>query len=391
MTSASTMSVRNNRHKSLDLIRGVIILAILIININYISTPTVVRYNPLAFGDFNWLDQWVWAFEYSLVKQRFMPILSLLFGAGIYLFAQKYERNNQSATKAFLQRSGALAVIGIAHAYLIWDGDILFAYAICGVFAYFLRNLSNKYLISLGILLAIAPLLPQVNYIIPLLGQNIDTPAFWTPDAQKVTELLSAYDGSWLSLTPARIETAIGRQTGDLIYFNLWRCTGLMLLGIALMRSGFLVGEGRYKNGLIISLVFGLPLSVIGTYYYIKGGYDYQFFSTVLTLCFYAASLLMAYAYLVAMIIWGKSNLFPKLQEVMSQVGRMALTLYISQNFICAFIFYGWGLGLYADVSRSGVMLITLVIIVIQVIFARLWFARFAQGPLESLWRRCYA
>ncbi len=386
-----SVQLSNRRYVGLDLIRGVIILAILIININYISTPSVVRYNPFAFGDFSWLDQWVWAFEYSFVKQRFMPILALLFGAGIYLFSQKFERQQLSATLPFLKRSLALAIIGLCHAYLIWDGDILFAYAICGVFAYFMRNLPNQWLIGLGIIFIIAPIVPGIIDIISTWGETRATVASWNPDAEKVATLISAYDGSWLSLTSDRIDTAIGRQTFDLAYFTLWRATGLMLMGIALMRSGFLKGEGNYTIGLIISLLVGLPTSVIGTYFYIQSGYDFAYFDSILTLCFWIGTLCMAYAYLCLLILWGRSNLFSSLQRVLSRVGRMAMTIYISQNLICAFIFYGWGLGFYAEVSRSIVMLITMGIMLFQVVFAQLWLKRFSYGPLEFVWRWCYS
>lgn len=98
-------SLQSQRHIGLDVIRGVIIFAILIININYISTPSLLRYNPLAFGEFTLLDSWVWGFEYGLIKQRFMPLLSLMFGAGIYLFAQKYKRLEQSPTQPFVLRT----------------------------------------------------------------------------------------------------------------------------------------------------------------------------------------------------------------------------------------------------------------------------------------------
>ncbi|MCW9016591.1 MAG: hypothetical protein OQJ89_06490, partial [Kangiellaceae bacterium] len=59
----------SSRIASIDLTRGVVILVILIININYISTPTILRYNPLAFGDFSRLDEWIWFFEYTFIKQ----------------------------------------------------------------------------------------------------------------------------------------------------------------------------------------------------------------------------------------------------------------------------------------------------------------------------------
>ncbi|TQV86556.1 DUF418 domain-containing protein [Aliikangiella coralliicola] len=386
-----------SRHMNLDMIRGVVILAILFININYLSTPSIARYNPLVLGDFSLFDQWVWFFEYSLIKQRFMPILAVMFGVGICLFSQSYFRRNESPVAAYLKRSVSLIVIGLAHAYLIWDGDILVAYAICGLFAFFARNLAVKWLVSLGVVLIITPVVPDVYRAISELiavSSNINdvttTPDFWATDLKKVDEMVRAYDGSWLSLTPARVETALSRQTSDLIYFTLWRCTGLMLIGIALARSGFFEGEGNYQVGLAIGLGIGLPASTLSSYFYIQSGFDYQFFTTVLSLCFYVGTLSLAYAYLCLLVLWGCSDQFLKLKSALAKVGRVALTLYIAQSLICAFIFYGWGLGLYGKVCRGELFFITLVILAIQFIFAQVWFRRFNSGPLEYLWRLCY-
>ena len=71
-------------------------------------------------------------------------------------------------------------------------------------------------------------------------------------------------------------------------------------------------------------------------------------------------------------------------------VGRMALTIYIMQSVICGFIFYGYGLGLHGQVSRTEVMLITVAILAFQLVFALFWFKRFNQGPLEIVWRKTY-
>ena len=384
-----TMS-NQQRHIGLDVIRGVIIFAILIININYFSTPTLERYNPLAFGELANIDKWVWGFEYGLIKQRFMPLLALMFGAGIYLFSQKYEKTNTSATAPFIKRSLALLAIGMIHGYLIWDGDVLFSYAICGLCAYFLRNLPNKVLLMLGIILVFAPVAPEIYASWRDIGTKMETSPRWMPNAEAIASMQSAYNKSWLELTPARIDTAIGRQTWDLLYFNLWRCTGLMLMGIALMRTGFLVGQGQYTKPLLFTLTTGLPISLVSVYYYLESGFSYQFFNTYLSLSFYFGTVLLAFAYLFLMIAWTRSQLFMPLQNLFAQLGRMALTLYIMQSIICGFIFYGYGLNWFAQVSRSELVLITVAIWLFQIAFTLLWFKFFNVGPLEALWRRCY-
>ena len=380
----------DKRVESLDLIRGVVILAILIININYISTPSVLRYNPLAFGEFTWLDEWIWFFEYSFIKQRFMPILALLFGAGIYFFCRKYEAYEQSPLRPYLKRSMILIAIGLAHGYLIWDGDILVAYAICGVAAFFLRQLATRWLIGIGVLLVVAPLVPEVLGLLPKFSGGIEPPAFWQPDAETIDQLRRAYQGTWLDLTPARIETAIGRQTNDLIYFTLWRCTGLMMIGLAFARCGLFNAEQQNWAGVWVGLGIGIPVSILGTYFYLQSGFDYAYFSTYLTMSFYIGSLSLAYAYLQLLIVWSNSNFLSNTKRILTQAGKMALSLYIMQSFVATFIFHGWGLGLYSFVSRSEVMLITIAILAGQLLFVKWWSKQFSQGPLEALWRTLY-
>ena len=378
------------RLNNLDIIRGVIIFAILIININYFSTPSLVRYNPLAFGEFTQLDAWVWGFEYGLIKQRFMPLLALMFGAGIYLFSQKYENLNQSATKPYLLRTIALIAIGMIHGYLIWDGDVLVSYAVCGIAAYFLRNLSNKVLLILGIILTLAPVAPEFINAWQSIGTTIENPPSWMPDSESAIKMQNAYNKSWLELTPGRVDTAIGRQTTDLLYFTFWRCTGLMLIGIVLMRTGFLLGKGKLKLLTLVTLSLGLPISIISTYGYIQAQFSYQYFATYLSICFYLGTLLLAFSYLFLLIKWAQSSLFKPLQNMFAALGKMALTIYIMQSVICGFIFYGYGLGLHGQVSRTEIMLITFAIWAFQLVFALLWFKYFNQGPLEILWRKCY-
>ena len=361
--------VNHTRIESIDLARGIVILAILIININYISTPSILRYNPLAFGEFGWLDEWVWFFEYSFVKQRFMPLLALLYGVGIALFCRRLEMNAQRPFWPFVKRSLALVAIGMLHAYLIWDGDVLVAYALCGLVVFTVRNLPPKWLIGIGFTLVIAPIIPEVSVIVTNWGTPIDTPSFWTPDDSKVVQLTTAYEASWWQLTPARIETALGRQTSDFIYFTFWRCSGLMMIGIGLYRIGVFTNELNLKKIAIWGGIVGTLVSTLGSLYFINSGYSYKVFRTELSLSFYLGSLILAFTYLALCLVWSHSSFAKKTQLIVQNIGRAALSVYVSQNFIAAFIFYGWGLGLYASLGRAEIMLVTLTILGLQVVF----------------------
>jgi uncharacterized protein len=66
----------------------------------------------------------------------------------------------------------------------------------------------------------------------------------------------------------------------------------------------------------------------------------------------------------------------------------MALSNYLGQSLICCALFYGWGFGLYDRLSPWQGFAVASVIYSMQVLGSRWWLARFAQGPMEWLWRR---
>jgi uncharacterized protein len=76
----------SKRILSLDLLRGVAVLGILIMNIQSMSMPTAAYINPTAYGDLTGLNKWIWILSHILASQKFMSIFSILFGAGVVLF-----------------------------------------------------------------------------------------------------------------------------------------------------------------------------------------------------------------------------------------------------------------------------------------------------------------
>ena len=85
------------RIESLDILRGVGILGILIMNIQSFSMPGAAYLNPMAYGDLTGINKWVWILSHIFADQKFMTIFSILFGAGVVLFAGNAERKRPSA------------------------------------------------------------------------------------------------------------------------------------------------------------------------------------------------------------------------------------------------------------------------------------------------------
>jgi uncharacterized protein len=123
-------TVSANRIISLDILRGVAVLGILIMNIQSFSMPSAAYINPTAYGDLTGLNKWIWILSHLLASEKFMSIFSMLFGAGVVLFTGNAESRGSNSAALHYRRMGWLLLFGFIHAYLLWYGDILVSYSI---------------------------------------------------------------------------------------------------------------------------------------------------------------------------------------------------------------------------------------------------------------------
>jgi len=130
-----------SRILALDVLRGFAVLGILVMNIQSFSMIFAAYINPTAYGDFTGINRWVWLLSHVLADQKFMTLFSILFGAGIALMTGKVDAGGGRPARAHYRRMFFLLVFGLAHAYLLWFGDILVAYALCGMIVFFFRRL----------------------------------------------------------------------------------------------------------------------------------------------------------------------------------------------------------------------------------------------------------
>ncbi|MFH1754581.1 MAG: hypothetical protein ABIA59_02650 [Candidatus Latescibacterota bacterium] len=127
------------RSVSLDVLRGVAVLGILIMNIQSFSMIEAAYLNPSSYGDLTGLNKWVSIVSHIFADQKFMTIFSILFGAGIVLMTSKAEATGRKSAGLHYRRTFWLLVIGAMHAYLLWHGDILVLYALCSLGVFWFR------------------------------------------------------------------------------------------------------------------------------------------------------------------------------------------------------------------------------------------------------------
>jgi uncharacterized protein len=394
MSPTATPIGHHERHVTIDLLRGVALLGILVMNIQSFAMPMAAYFNPTALGDRGAADFYFWAFSHLFFDQKFMTIFSWLFGAGIFLMTTRAAERGVKPAVFHYRRMLALLVFGLIHAYLIWDGDILVLYAICGAIVYPLRKLRPLILLGLGLLsLAIgSSLMVGGGLMIPRGPADAikEFQDFWAPTAEQLQRETLAFQGGWLSQMPERAGNALDFHLSDLWLWGVWRASGNMLIGMALLKWRVVTGElpqNFYRDLAVIGFGFGLPLIVAGVAS--MSVHDWETFHSffIAGQFNYWASLLVALGWIGFTISLFHVGFARGLTARLIAVGRTAFTCYILTSLICTFVFYGHGLGFYGHVSRAGQFAVTLAVWITLLIAAPWWLERFRFGPLEWLWR----
>ncbi len=391
--TAATSVAQDARIDSIDVLRGFAQLGILIMNIQLFAMPNAAYFNPTAYGDLNGANLYVWLGSRLLADQKFMTIFSMLFGAGIVLMAARAERSGD-AVRVHYRRMGWLALIGLAHAHLLWAGDILFLYAVCGMLVYPLRRLSP------GLLLAAGTATVAVASAVYFVGgasmsywpEEVQT-AFtqeWQPAQPVVDPEVAAYRGGWLDQLPVRSTTALSFETLILLLWGVWRAGGLMLIGMALFKRGVFSASRsrRFYGGLIAAaLLFGIALEAYGVVLDFRYGWmaTWSFFQGEQFNYWPSIAVSLGYVGLVMLVC--QSGALRRATRPFAAVGQMALTNYLLQTVMCTTIFYGHGFGLFGSVDRLGQFGVVVAVWVVQLIASPLWLQRFRFGPAEWVWR----
>jgi uncharacterized protein len=380
---------------TLDVLRGFALFGILLMNIQSFAMPEAAYFIPAAYGDLTGANRVVWWYSYLFADQKFMTLFSMLFGAGIILMTAKAERSGRPTLGLHYRRMFWLLVIGLLHGYLLWSGDILVLYAICGFIVYWFRNWPPRRLLIVGLMVfAVGPLIAFAGaQMVPLAPPEVGAELaadFW-PAPEVIAAEVAAYRGGWLEQMSVRAPTTLEMQTVALLYWGFWRAGGLMLMGMALFKWGVFSGQRStrfYAILIAIGALIALPIVAWGGYQnfahgwdpiYVRLGAGYQFN--------YWASVFVSLGYVGVLILWLRTTWLPWLQHALAAVGRTALTNYLIQTLLATFIFYGHGLAFFGSATRLQQLLVVLGIWTIELIVSPLWLRYFRFGPAEWLWR----
>ncbi|TMH38119.1 MAG: DUF418 domain-containing protein [Betaproteobacteria bacterium] len=306
--------------------------------------------NPTAYGDLNGANFLVWLFSHLLADQKFISIFSMLFGAGIVLMWQKAESSGARPTLLHYRRVGWLIVFGVLHAHLLWYGDILFTYGMCGLFVYLFRRKSPRTLISSALVLAAIGSLIAIGlgFWVPHWPADIQAEFMedWQPGPQSISEELAAYRGSWIDQMSDRVPSALDTETSELLMLYGWKASSLMLLGMALFKLGAFHAQWSRRQYLSLvgaGLLVGIPMIIFGVVQDFAKNWDIRYGLYFGAQYNYWGSYLVALGWTGLVMLWCQGSWAAALKERMAAVGRAAFSNYILQTVVCTTIFYGHG------------------------------------------------
>ena len=353
----------SSRITSLDLIRGVAVLGILLMNVVSFKYGQVAYWNLSAGASETWLDWAVGVFGEIFIEQKFMGLFSLLFGAGVMLFIDRASARERHPIRLNLWRNILLLGIGILH-YQLWEGDVLMLYAVASAILLSLRRLSPLALIVVGTGIYLLPVAGHILAQFAVNSYNSDLAGLWTDPGAEIRDpvgmaILFAYFGSGL---------------------------GMILLGAGLYRMGFIQGDwstSTYRIIAVFGLGIGLPLAAFGVVLV-----AWNDFSREVAFIGHIPNQLGAIpatlGYMSLIILWNKQQ-NNWLKTRLAAAGRMALTNYLSQT-VLGIMLLMVALGDFT-INRSGLLVFVLGVWAVQLWWSQAWLSRFRFGPGEWLWR----
>ncbi len=404
------------RINSLDVIRGIAVLGILLMNINGMGLPFAYL-DPTIAGGSDGQNLGVWITNNMLFEGTMRGLFTLLFGAGIILLTSRLERNGAGIKTAdiYYRRILWLLLFGLFHAYiLLWHGEILYPYALFGLMLFPFRNSSVKTLLVCGVALTCIGIVWDVSdytssletrkegIAAALLKKQGDSlskeqqAAFdaWEKIHKKKTpeevkeQIEKMHEGYW-SVLKTNAKENVFMQTHFTYRYGPWDILSFMLIGMAFFKLRIFHGEKTnlfYLTMMMTGYLIGLSIN----YYEIclevhsnfevmaqsKAGQTYQ-----------VGRLFTTLGHVGLFMLFIKSGVLKFLQDALAAVGKMALTNYLMHSIIAAFLFFGFGFSLYGQLERHELYYVVGGIWVLQLIYSPIWFKYFQYGPAEWLWR----
>jgi uncharacterized protein len=407
-----------DRISSVDVARGFALLGILLMNIIGFGLPAAAYSNPTVAGGAAGWNLIAWCIQMTALDGKMRALFSMLFGAGVIILTSRGEQRGAGLRTAdiYYRRTLWLLLFGVMHAFLLWWGDILYPYALCGLALFPFRTWRPRNLIILASVLfafltagsvaqgfmlrdtrdkAIAAQAAEKKGE-KLSDEQKKSKEEWEkaqknmqPSLEEIRKETDAFRGGYISVFKQRAQMVApwhGKPYYSPAFFDMY---AMMLLGMAFIKLGILSGERTrsfYWKMAAAGLLIGLPMNAISTWQWIAHKFDITAMPIVFS-TYQFGRLAVALGYLALLMIIVQAGVVRWITNALAAVGQMAFSNYIGQSVVCGFVFYGYGLGLFGKLERYELYAVVLVVWIFSLLGSPIWLRFFRFGPLEWCWR----
>lgn len=418
---------------SLDVLRGVAILGIFLVNIVFFADVMAASMDPAAMAGEPLSEQLAWMVVRVFAEMKFMSLFSLLFGIRLVVQFERARQRGVDFRGKYLRRLLILMCIGLAHGLLLWYGDILFMYAVGGLVLFFFRCWRP------GLLVMAAAVCLGLGWLLygGLAGLNVVGAQFQPEDAEQMevreaergvgavsvaaegvddrwerwrsamrrwgqahgnvldaswaeAEMIAYKEGPMLATILTRAISFAGHVFVAGVFGGFgFRIMGMFLLGAALMKWNFFEAgkRGLHRQLFLWGMLCGLLLEAAAAWLYYSSDYQVTWGTFAAENLHWVGSFVLMWGYVGGVCMLVHAGVAQWLQRGLAAVGRMALSNYLMQSVVASFVMYWWGLRLFAELGRAQQVLLVLGVFVLQILLSVLWLGRLEFGPMEWVWR----
>lgn len=418
---------QRDRIESLDVLRGLAIFGILVVNVEQMFLPMFIANSPIAMIPGEWGMWFAWLITDAFFENKFITIFSLLFGIGFCLQWLRTEQEPKRFRHLYFRRLFVLALFGLGHAVFFYAADVLIIYALVALLQFPMKRLSASTLLLGGAGLLIATVMwhafisspsadefdlaqrqkatvdeisrMKVEKTIRLSNREYDLPI---PQSIAITVLDGNNEEEQAKVEYAvysygPVGAAIFGRTIFLLellllytpFYLAWRTLALFMLGAGLVKWGVLENSRQvlWRRIAFVSMVVGLPMTIVGTFLRAITYESPNSLTNMGDLLHDISSLFLAVAICTLVFLWCSNKSVDKLRRGLANVGRTALTNYLGQSIVMSFIATSYGFGLYGDLTRLQLLVLSIIFFAGQILICTVWLHYFRMGPLEWVWR----
>ena len=374
------------RQEFADELRGFALLGIIFVNAPFLG---ISAEGFTADSVHAWYDRAAAFAVVAFAQAKFYLLFAFLFGYSMHFIVKD---EGVTSVRRFRRRLLGLGLLGIAHAALLFVGDILFLYAVLGLTLTWMRRLSDRMVLRVAVFAGIAWLLLLTSLPMAVMAEpgGSLSDEDWIVAGQAFNQAMR--EGGFIEATAARV-SFWPLASSTIFLLNGLGVLGAFALGLVAGRRSLLarpeLHRPLWQAGLRWGLSSGLCLGFLSAWLVVGPGAEvgsWGLRETAGIAIGFAGAPLLSWGYVSVLATIHASGM--QTLAIFRPAGRMSLSGYIGESLILSIVFCAYGLGLFGKLNAGAVSALALGTWIVLDLLAKATQSRWASGPLENLLRR---